>query len=165
MKDIKLKAYSQKFKFRVNAIVIHNNRILLTKLFDNKSFCLPGGHVKLGENTYDAIIREVMEELEIDCDINKEFALLENFYNDNFNFKVHELSIYYLIEPKNIEKISMKEFSRMDDYNGKLTKINFVWVELDDLKEIDVKPSIIKQKIIEKNFKFEHLVEYKTNEQ
>ena len=51
MKDIEFKNETQKFKYRVNGIVIYNNKILTIKMKNNVSYCLPGGHVELGEDT------------------------------------------------------------------------------------------------------------------
>lgn len=64
-KDIKINNSFERFKFRVNGILIHNNKILLVKIHKNTFYCLPGGHVKLGEDTESAIIREIKEETRI----------------------------------------------------------------------------------------------------
>lgn len=86
--DIEFKNKIQKFKYRVNGIVIHNNKILTIKMKNNISYCLPGGHVELGEDTNTAILREMLEELDTNVSIDKEIAIVENFYIDKKVFKL-----------------------------------------------------------------------------
>ena len=82
MEDIEIKTDKKKFKYRVNGIVIKDNKILTIKMKNNVSYCLPGGHVELGEDSKTAIIREMLEELDTNVTIQKELAVVENFYTD-----------------------------------------------------------------------------------
>ena len=59
MEDIEIKTAQKKFKYRVNGIIIHNNKILTIKMKNNTSYCLPGGHVELGEDSKNAVLREM----------------------------------------------------------------------------------------------------------
>ena len=61
IEDIELKTDTQKFKYRVNGIIIHNGKILTLKMKNNIFYCLLSGHVELCENTKSAIIREILE--------------------------------------------------------------------------------------------------------
>lgn len=60
---------NSKFNFRVGAIIINDNKLLA--MHDERSpyYYLPGGRVKLHEIAEEAIIREIQEELNIDCKI------------------------------------------------------------------------------------------------
>ena len=40
MEDIEFKTDAKKFKYRVNGIIIHNNKILTIKMKNNISYCL-----------------------------------------------------------------------------------------------------------------------------
>ena len=53
---------------------------------NNISYCLPGGHVELGEDSKTAILREMLEEINTSVSIDKELAIVENFYLDKKNF-------------------------------------------------------------------------------
>ena len=157
MKDIKINIDGNKFKYRVNAIIIKENKLLAIKMKNNKSYCLPGGHVELGENSRDATIREVKEELDIDAKIEKEIAFVENFYLDKFNLKTHELSLYYLVSPINLERVKIENYSRQEIDKGEKKTLNFEWIDLKELNSKDFKPSYIKSKLCLNNLDFEHL--------
>ena len=106
MKDIEFKTENEKFKYRVNGLVIRNGK-LLTLLMKNKtSYCLPGGHVELGEDSRSAMMREMQEEIEASITIDKELAIVENFsvkipfsknsvliinYCDSYQYMLHTL--------------------------------------------------------------------------
>ena len=60
--DIKIDNLYGNFKFRVNGILMHDDEILVVKMKDDSFYCLPGGHVKLGEDSKSAVIREIKEE-------------------------------------------------------------------------------------------------------
>ena len=51
----------------VNAIIIDNGRFILTKRADSGLWCLPGGLVEFGETVKEAILREVREEIGVEC--------------------------------------------------------------------------------------------------
>ena len=94
MEDIKIKTATSKFKYRVNGLIIKNNKLLALRMRNNTSFCLPGGHVELGEDTRTAVIREMLEETDTNVEINKELAIVESFYKDKNNLTTHEISFY-----------------------------------------------------------------------
>jgi ADP-ribose pyrophosphatase YjhB (NUDIX family) len=158
MKDIEVKTESDKFKYRVNGIVIGNGKMLTIKMKNNVSYCLPGGHVELGEDSKEAIIREIKEELETDSIIDKELAIVENFYVDKNNLKTHELSFYYLVKPVNFDKIKLENYSRIEIDKGEEKQLNFEWLELKDLMNIDFRPSFLKEKLSLQDYNFEHII-------
>ena len=58
---------------------MHDNEVLVVKMQNNPFYCLPGGHVKLGEDTQNAVIREIKEETGYNSHINKLITTTENF--------------------------------------------------------------------------------------
>ena len=46
-------------------MIIKNNKLLVHETQKFKGYCLPGGHVEVGESTKQAILREMKEELKI----------------------------------------------------------------------------------------------------
>ncbi len=57
-------------KIAVNAIVFNENQeVLLAKRTDNGLWCVPGGHVDLGETLAQACLRELREETGLKADI------------------------------------------------------------------------------------------------
>jgi len=158
MVDIEIKTDTQKFKYRVNGIVIKNNKLLTLRMKNNTSYCLPGGHIEFGENSKAAIYREMLEELNTNVLIDKEFAVVENFYTDKNNLQTHEISFYYIVKPDNFAKIPLHDYSTEEIDKGELKQHNFVWLDLDKLNEYDFQPLFIKEKIVNNNLNFEHII-------
>ena len=70
---------NNKFNYRVGAIIINDNKLLV--IHDERStyYYLPGARVKKKETAEKAIIREIQEELNIDCMINRPLWLSQSF--------------------------------------------------------------------------------------
>jgi len=134
-----------KFNFRVAGIAIHNNRILLHTTEKDDFWNLPGGRVEFNESTDQTIIREIKEELDIEVQINKLLFVNEDFF-DYENKHYHEIGFYYLIDfPDGHEVIEKEgEFKGIED-NGRLI---FRWFSLDELKDMNVYPEILKTELI-----------------
>ncbi len=158
MKDIEIKTDTEKFKYRVNGIIICNNKILTIRMKNNTSFCLPGGHVEFGEDSKSAIIREMLEELNYDVLIEKELAIVENFYSDKKGLTTHELSFYYIVKPLNYNNIRLENYSTIENDKGEIKEHNFEWLDISKLIQYDFKPDFIKNKLYSNNLNFEHLI-------
>ena len=79
--DIKILGNDLKFKYRVSAIFIRDNKLLVNK-YDENSYCLPGGYVEIGETSMEAMLRELKEELNLDFDIINFAGVMENFFTN-----------------------------------------------------------------------------------
>ncbi len=158
MGDVKINTNTQKFKYRVNGIIINNNKILALKMTNNVSYCLPGGHVELCEDSKSAMLREMLEETETEVSIEKELAVVENFYLDKKNLNTHEISFYYIVKPLNFDKIPLENYTRTENDKGEIKNHKFEWLDISSLKEIDFRPSFIKEKLISNNYDFEHFI-------
>ena len=148
MKDIEFKSSTQKFKCRVNGIIINNNKLLALKMKNNISYCLPGGHVELGEDSKSAILREMLEEIDTPVSIVKELAIVENFYLDKNNFQTHEISFYYIVDSHNFDKISLPKYEKEENDKGEVIIHNFEWLDISALKDYDFRPEFIKEKLM-----------------
>lgn len=158
MEDIEFKNDKQKFKYRVNGIIINDNKILTIKMKNNISYCLPGGHVELGEDSKTAILREMLEEIDTTVSIAKEIAIVENFYLDKENLQTHEISFYYILNPENLDKISLQKYEKKENDKGELKVHNFEWLDISLLNNYDFRPSFLKNKLINENYDFEHII-------
>lgn len=153
--DIKIKTDNFNFKYRVNGLIIKDNKLLTVQIMKNGFYCLPGGHVSLGENTKDAIIREIKEEVGCDVEIEKLLAVVENFFESNGK-KTHELSFYYIL--KDLSNIKIEDFNKQEIEDGKITDLDFKWVSLDMINKEKFKPDFLKNKLNIKNFDFIHYI-------
>lgn len=158
MSDVKINTDTQKFKYRVNGIIINNNKVLTIKMTNNTSYCLPGGHVELCEDSRTAVLREMLEETETEVSIEKELAVVENFYLDKKNLNTHEISFYYIVKPLNFDSIPLENYTKTENDKGKIKNHKFEWIDISSLKDIDFRPSFIKEKLISNNYDFEHFI-------
>lgn len=158
MNDLEIISNTQKFKCRVNGLIIRNGKLLVLRMKNKVSFCLPGGHVEFGEDTKRAIIREMSEELQTEFTIEKELAIVENFYQDKNKLDTHEISFYYIVSPIQEEKIPFENFT-LNEIDKNVEKQHFFeWLDLSQINNIDFKPSYIKDMLTKNNLNFEHLI-------
>lgn len=97
--DISFKVESQKFNYRVCAMMISDGKILAMRDERSPYYYLPGGRVAMGETAQDAVIREVQEELGITPKIIRPLWLNQAFFTEDVDgLKYHELCIDYLMD-------------------------------------------------------------------
>ena len=140
--DVKFKEGKYDFHYRVVGIIIK----------DDKYFVLPGGHVRVGENSDNALIREIKEEVEIDI-IKEDFKFIcyhENIYEKNNRIE-HWIEQYYLIDVKG--KLEKDNWSYIEHDIDGVKKLNYRFVNKEELEKIDLKPLSIKELIISGKFK------------
>ena len=141
-KDIRIKNDKYSFHYRVAGLIEKNNKFLILQIEGYDYYILPGGHVLLGESSYEAIIREIKEEVGIDITEKdcKLFCNHENFYI-NKGRQEHWIENYFLI---NVAELP--EQWRVKENDGDKIKIlNFKFMTIDEIKEIDLKPTSIKK--------------------
>ena len=155
-KDIKIDSESENFKLRVNGVLIVDNEVLTVKIDNNPFYCLPGGHIKMGEDSKEAIIREIKEETGIDVQVEKLLSVTENFFTRKNGKKIHELGFYYLLNPN--EETKKQEREVIEEDEGNKTKLYLKWVDIDKMENIDFRPYQLKDKIKNKDESFKHIL-------
>ena len=78
--DVKIKCEEGNFKMRVAGLIVKEGKLLTVDICNNGFYCLPGGHVHLGESSLEAIKREMEEEVNLTCKEAKLLAIIENFF-------------------------------------------------------------------------------------
>ncbi len=140
--------------FRSAGILIKNNKILLQREKNGSEYALLGGHVKIGESSSDALIREFKEETDADIICTKLIWTEECFWNWNGK-KANTITFYYLVnlcENSSIPNLG-EFFPQKDNCNVVLG-----WISLDKLKNLTVYPSFLKEKIFNINNYTEHFI-------
>ena len=155
--DVKINTDNQKFKFRVNCVILDKERVLAVKIGQNDFYCCPGGHVHLGEDTYTAVMRETMEEVGVEAKKQTLIAVMENFFGGE-NKHFHELSFYYLMEDAIFPEEKLHDYSYLENDEGKLVNLDFKWINLDDLDKFDFRPSNLKEILKNRDFSFHHII-------
>lgn len=153
--DLKLTDGSNKFKCRVNAVIINEGKILTVEINHNESQCCPGGHVSLGESSAVAMERELLEETGLKVKSQRLLCIIENFFGDE-DEKYHELSFYYLVDVESLLDRD-KDFSLVEDDHGKMTDLDFRWIEISKLDD-DFRPYPLRDKLKAGDFSFEHII-------
>ncbi len=139
-------AKNLKIKPRVRLIVIKDNKILLSYVKSENFYFYIGGKMEWGETIKHACEREVAEE----CKANFKFKKIL-YVRDYIKPKVdeHSIELYILGD---IDKFEEVEGLKDDEFDGDHWQ---TWVDLDKLKDIDVRPKDLVKHIIDgynKNF-------------
>lgn len=141
--DIKIDSLEGKFKFRVCGVLEHNGKYLAVKINGNDFFCLPGGHVELGEDTDQAVLREMEEELGYKVEIKNLIAINQNFFYTEEGKTFHEIGFYYVVNAVDERNVNFNDFEREELDKGKIQHLVFKWFTKKQLKEIDFRPKFV----------------------
>ncbi len=147
--DLKIKTEAEEFHVRTCGIIKQENKFLIMKVNKTSYYHIPGGHIEIGEDSEQAVIREIKEEIGCDVKEAKLFSIEENFWMRN-NRKCHGIEFYYIIKPK--QKLKMQDCEKIENDKGEEKLLNFKWVTLEELKDIDLRPSNIKDMLINEEY-------------
>ncbi len=120
------------FRPAVYGILIHEDRVLLTRIRSSGKWGLPGGAVELGERIEDALLRELREETGVVAEI-EHFEHFEQafFYYDPLDEAFHALQFFYRCRPLGTALVT-------DDQIEDGEAVAARWVPLADLNEGNV---------------------------
>lgn len=140
--DICFKEANYTFNFRVAALIKNGNKILVEKNNAVDYYGLVGGRCKLGEDSIEALIREIKEETGEDVSFIRSVGMLENFFISRYtNSPYHEILIIHELEFINKEIYQKDEIINLEEEGN----AKFYWREISSLDKC--KPKIV----------FEHL--------
>ena len=134
-----------RFNIRVYGILIQNQSVLVTdeNRFGHTFTKFPGGGLESGEGILDCLIREFQEELNISIEKPNLFHINENFVPSAFNQNDQIISIYYLVQSTELNKIQLA--SKRFDFNDQ--EQIFRMISLTDLNSDDFRFPIDKEVI------------------
>lgn len=156
-KDIKIITDDFRFKYRVSGLLTVDNKLLVVRMGENDFYCLPGGHVELGEDTQSSIIREIKEEIGCDVYVKELFSITENFFDRN-GHHYHELGFFYRVEPISLETEQRTSQLILEHDKEVDVELEIKWVTTQELEALDFKPTFIKSKLIGQDYHFEHKI-------
>lgn len=147
-KDISILIDDIKLNIRVGAIINYKNKILIEKNKNVDFAVIPGGRIKTLENSKEALIREVKEEIGIDITNEKIelIGLIENFFNFNNN-TYHELYLIYKVELNDTYNIE-ENFINKDDSNA-----SYNLISKNEINNIKMMPYVLKEIVNLDSFK------------
>lgn len=134
---------------RTAAVIIRDGSILLQ--CSGGSYALPGGHLRFGETTQDALVRELREEIGQEPQYLRLLWTEENFWRWG-DSDAHNLGFYYLVQLP--EDSYVPEGSAMLDN----ASVSFHWIPIEELDEVTVYPEFLKTEVRQLDGPIKHFV-------
>jgi 8-oxo-dGTP pyrophosphatase MutT (NUDIX family) len=145
--DIGLTCEKGTFKLRACGVIIRDGMMLVDKARRFDGFIFLGGHIQIGESSWDAIAREAREEMGFDVEVKRLICINENIYPlPNTETVAHEISYYYELRPK--VKISNEGFEHEEFDHGVNILHKYSWVPLEKSREMNVRPDWLAELIL-----------------
>jgi ADP-ribose pyrophosphatase YjhB (NUDIX family) len=127
----------RKIEIIVRGVCVANKSILLCHGKNASYTYLPGGHVEFGETVSSALKRELKEEMGVPIRIKRFLGCFENHFKQKG--KIHcEINLVFEFTISASQKAVV---------NAREKHIEFLWVPLNKLKEYNVQPDFIPEKI------------------
>jgi ADP-ribose pyrophosphatase YjhB (NUDIX family) len=151
--DLTFKTEQGKFNYRVGAIIIHDNKLLMVKNNKAPYFYSVGGRVKLHESAEEAVVREVYEEIGIHMKVERLGFVHENFFSENVTKeRFHELAFFFYM--KDMDALNTICMSFTEDES----KEELQWIPLDKIADVYLYPEFFKEKLSNQLDTVEHIL-------
>jgi ADP-ribose pyrophosphatase YjhB (NUDIX family) len=135
------------FRYRTGAIIVENNHVLFITSKSLDYYYTVGGGVHIGETAQECILREVYEETGIHYEIDHLAVVCENFFKgkggklDGLN--CHCLELHFLMKSRNSMELNSNSYNLDDE------KEEIKWIPIEQIKDYNIKPAFIKDRINE----------------
>jgi 8-oxo-dGTP pyrophosphatase MutT (NUDIX family) len=151
--DLTFKINKGKFNYRVGAIIIKDNKILMIKNDSAPYYYSVGGRVKLNETSAEAIVRETIEETGIEFEIDRLAFIHEHFFVEEITKEYyHEIAFFYLMKlPTNMNFVC-KSFEEQG------AKEHLHWLPIEELDNYHLYPEFFKTKLVRGVDGIEHII-------
>lgn len=132
---------NKRFKYRVAAVALRGDWVLIHQFEDSHYWSLPGGNVEMGETSQEALKRELLEEAGLTFGIERLLWVHENLFERADGRQVHELALYYLIDLNGSGDDIQQGWE--DDL-----RLHFRWVPLVELSGYNLVPPFLKDSLL-----------------
>ena len=157
MTDITFETDDGYFIYKVGAIIIHENKVLMVKNANFPYYYPVGGRVAFGETSETAAKREAVEETNVKFEIDRLAFVHENFFVDNIfggaAVPNHAIELYYLMKTPD-DMTNMTEGSIGAD--GGVESLH--WLPIDKLSDYPVFPEFYKTELQNLTNEVKHFV-------
>jgi len=140
MSDILFRTNDYIFSYRVAGICVQNGKVLLQKPTNDNGYAFPGGHVAFGETNEETLKREFMEEIGANITVGKLKWVAEIFFPWG-DKPCHQICLYYMIDIESTDIPKDGMFYAKEHLEGRDFKIEFHWIPIDKIKDINVYPN------------------------
>jgi ADP-ribose pyrophosphatase len=151
--DLTFKINNGKFNYRVGAIIIKDNKLLMVKNDCAPYYYSVGGRVKLNETSEEAVVREAFEETGIKFEIDRLAFVHEHFFDEEITKEhFHELAFFYLMKvPSNMNLVC-------ESYGEQGAKEHLHWLPIEDLNSYNLYPEFFKTNLSNNINCIEHII-------
>lgn len=154
-KDIRIMIDDIKFSARAVGVIKKNNKILFQQRVGDDYWALPGGAIGTLERSKDVVVRELEEEIGLkNVKVIRPLWFVENFFKLE-GVTWHQYIIGHLIDIFD-EKIINKDIIKGIE---KDKNIVYKWINIEDIKNSNIKPNYLKEKLIDIKEYFEYIEE------
>lgn len=151
--DLTFKTGEGKFNFRVGAIIISDNKLLMVRNDGAPYYYSVGGRVKLNETSEEAVIREVFEETGVKMEVDRLAFIHEHFFCEEITKEhYHEIAFFYLM------KVNAGMNFVCNSFGEQGAKEHLHWLPIVDLDKIHLFPEFFKTRLLSSITGIEHIV-------
>ncbi len=153
--DIRVECDKGAFKLRACGVFVKDGKMLVDRARRFDGHVILGGHVRVGESSQDAIIREAKEEMGLDVVVEKLICINENIFPVANSDKVaHEMAYYYLLST---EQLPPDDYQFVEVENGVEITHKYNWIDLSEVEENNVRPHWLAKMIIDNRENYYYL--------
>jgi ADP-ribose pyrophosphatase YjhB (NUDIX family) len=139
---ISFRVGEHRFHYRAAAIARQGNHLLLHRLAGEDFWALPGGRVNPGEEARNTIVREFLEELQVQVECLELVSVGENFFRHDGE-PHHEVGFYFSVRIAPSSPIANMDTTHHGVEGSK--PLEFRWFALSELLSIDMRPQALQQ--------------------
>ena len=148
----------RRFNYRVAAVIIRDNHVLVCREDDDDYVMLPGGRVEFGEASDVALVREIGEELNCVGEAGGLLFSVENlFEREGENF--HEIGKYYAADLPDGFPFQTDQPALVTHDEGHELKFYWVSISGDALAKMNLMPKWIVGRLADLPDRTEYLIE------
>jgi ADP-ribose pyrophosphatase YjhB (NUDIX family) len=132
---------SDHLNYRVAGVCVHEDHVLLHRDEKDDHWVMPGGRPHLYESSWDALIREMDEEIATRVAILRLLWVVENFF-EYFGERLHEIAFYY--------QMSLAKDSPYrdvgEDFTGQEGEVPllFRWFPINEIERVRLYPTFLR---------------------
>ena len=149
--DLAFNTNQGSFIYRVAAIIIKDNKLLMAKHEDYPCYYTVGGKVRINETSEEAILREAYEETGIKFQIDRLSFIQERFFELDGGHH-HEIVFYFLMKENTDIGLSSRS------YTDQGFKESLHWFPIESLDGIFIIPEFFKTRLLDNILGIEHIV-------
>jgi len=141
LQELRFKEENKMFYYRVGAIIIEDNHVLMIKSDSVDYLYSIGGAVNHGETAEEAVLREIQEETGVDYEIERPVFVYENIFSES-DKDFHGIELFFLMKPRGTREGLICKSHGMDG-----AKESLHWLPLNEIVGVKLFPEFFKTRL------------------